>query len=363
MSSVIQHSSSIQNTFISTVDHLPCDIIRSLWLIQACNIAVDRHRQRLHDLLLQLQHDPLVDKKNIINQLKFLKLKIQSLNLEATAEAKALHNQLITHEITLSDEVDELRNLAQNSGVLTANSEDQDKLRAQLIEHYRKNPLTSQKEALKEQDEMDSVNANNQKLTDQETSSGIKLVLRLSKDKTKLKLKGGSRVEISNRSRGRPRIVKPKTNESDKLKGETKPRGRPRLDSKQQIAQPEEPKGRRSSYKVSKPVASTSKHTRKKIEPKEQDSEVYLAETAEDEDNKPYCFCRQPSLGGMIACDNDACPNGEWFHYKCVGLFNRVEAMKYTKGGNKWFCSDKCKEIASEKQRRRRKRKKNKGSY
>ena len=36
-------------------------------------------------------------------------------------------------------------------------------------------------------------------------------------------------------------------------------------------------------------------------------------------------FCKQPSFGNMISCDNESsCPNGEWFHYKCVGILNRV---------------------------------------
>ena len=35
----------------------------------------------------------------------------------------------------------------------------------------------------------------------------------------------------------------------------------------------------------------------------------------------------------MISCDNESsCPNGEWFHYKCVGILNRVVALKYTTG-------------------------------
>lgn len=45
----------------------------------------------------------------------------------------------------------------------------------------------------------------------------------------------------------------------------------------------------------------------------------------------------------MIACDNESsCPNGEWFHYKCVGLLNRVDALKYTTGKIPWYCSEGC---------------------
>ncbi|XP_078001485.1 inhibitor of growth protein 3-like [Glandiceps talaboti] len=47
--------------------------------------------------------------------------------------------------------------------------------------------------------------------------------------------------------------------------------------------------------------------------------------------NEPrYCVCNQVSYGEMVGCDNDDCPNGEWFHYGCVGL---LEAPK-----GKWYC-------------------------
>ncbi|KNE66512.1 hypothetical protein AMAG_11645 [Allomyces macrogynus ATCC 38327] len=36
-------------------------------------------------------------------------------------------------------------------------------------------------------------------------------------------------------------------------------------------------------------------------------------------DDTPYCYCRQPSYGHMIGCDNKRC-KVEWFHYECVGL-------------------------------------------
>ncbi|KAK1644064.1 hypothetical protein QYE76_061869 [Lolium multiflorum] len=37
--------------------------------------------------------------------------------------------------------------------------------------------------------------------------------------------------------------------------------------------------------------------------------------------NEPtYCICHQVSYGDMIACDNENCEGGEWFHYSCVGL-------------------------------------------
>ncbi|KAK9090659.1 hypothetical protein Sjap_023836 [Stephania japonica] len=49
--------------------------------------------------------------------------------------------------------------------------------------------------------------------------------------------------------------------------------------------------------------------------------------------NEPtYCVCHQVSFGDMIACDNDNCQGGEWFHYACVGL------TPETRFKGKWYC-------------------------
>ena len=44
-----------------------------------------------------------------------------------------------------------------------------------------------------------------------------------------------------------------------------------------------------------------------------------------------FCFCRTPSYGDMVACDDPSC-RFEWFHYACVGL------KKPPKG--EWFCQE-----------------------
>lgn len=293
MASIILHSSSIQNTFISTIDHLPCDIIRSLWLIQSCNIAISNNKQELHQLLLQLQQQPEGEKQRIISQLKNVKCELRRLNSEAIAESQALHNQLMTHKIYLDEEVEQLKIISDRASNSIEKHENHIKLRKQLIQHYKEYPLTSQKEALKEQLRKDT-NSN---------GKGLKLVLKLS-SKTNIK----------------PKVKTPTTVVKKPAK----------------------------TPKVNKPIAAF------------QPSVVPRLEV--EEDNKPYCFCKQPSFGDMIACDNeDGCPNGEWFHYKCVGLLNRVEALKYTTGKVKWFCSDHCREavesrlkVKTKKRRRRR---------
>lgn len=64
-----------------------------------------------------------------------------------------------------------------------------------------------------------------------------------------------------------------------------------------------------------------------------------------------YCWCQQPSLGDMIACDNEKCPR-EWFHYACVGIVHSPKG--------KWFCSDKCRKEQNSKKRHIFKKKKKK---
>ncbi|KAJ7545012.1 hypothetical protein O6H91_09G103000 [Diphasiastrum complanatum] len=51
-----------------------------------------------------------------------------------------------------------------------------------------------------------------------------------------------------------------------------------------------------------------------------------------DPDEPTYCICGQVSFGDMIACDNENCEGGEWFHYQCVGLSSET----LFKG--KWYC-------------------------
>eukprot|EP00252_Welwitschia_mirabilis_P013902 TRINITY_DN3077_c0_g1_i2.p1 TRINITY_DN3077_c0_g1~~TRINITY_DN3077_c0_g1_i2.p1 ORF type:complete len:225 (-),score=58.67 TRINITY_DN3077_c0_g1_i2:152-826(-) len=49
--------------------------------------------------------------------------------------------------------------------------------------------------------------------------------------------------------------------------------------------------------------------------------------------NEPtYCVCNQVSFGDMVACDNENCGGGEWFHYACVGL------TPETRFKGKWYC-------------------------
>ncbi|KAI5554736.1 hypothetical protein BDE02_19G035100 [Populus trichocarpa] len=56
------------------------------------------------------------------------------------------------------------------------------------------------------------------------------------------------------------------------------------------------------------------------------------AEQPIDPNEPTYCVCHQVSFGDMIACDNENCQGGEWFHYSCVGL------TPETRFKGKWYC-------------------------
>ena len=51
---------------------------------------------------------------------------------------------------------------------------------------------------------------------------------------------------------------------------------------------------------------------------------------ADDEDyEKQWCYCAQPSFGQMILCDDKACPI-QWFHCKCLRIRGKPKG--------KWYC-------------------------
>ncbi|CAI5759034.1 unnamed protein product [Candida verbasci] len=295
-------SYSLQNSFISTLDHLPCDIIRSLWLIQSCNIKIDGAKQDLQSIINSYSETKQISNEQLQNIVR-LKEVINYLTSETIQELKALNNQLITHKLSLTEEINQLNQI--NCKKETNIQQNQEALRKQLKRHYKEHPLRSQREAIEEQKEI----AKKKDTTTDGSKSGIKLILKLPKNDT---------------------VIKPK----------------------HQIVKKDEKVKKKVVTKKKKPIK-----VQKVVE-----VEVEDEESDEDEDNSPYCFCNQPSFGDMIACDNEeSCPNGEWFHYKCVGLLNRVEALKYTTGKTKWFCSPECQKIVEEKgttlkEKKRRKR-------
>lgn len=312
MASVVQNSGSLYSAYLSTVDHLPCDVVRSLWVVQACNIAAENEKQKVHEALAKYDYREIENEANIADiYADFLELKrrIACWNSEAEAELVDLSQRLRDHEISLKNEVGLLAE-ALEPPLPKDRLEAQRTLEKQLSEHYQKHPLASQVEALQRRDLKGLGSILIKHVPGR--SSGVKLILKLSKPKNDAARQ--KRIQI--RKRGRPR----KLEESSE---------------KQPV----------------RPLARA--HARPSAKPEVKVDEPAVAEVSEPE---KYCFCRQPSFGNMIACDNEKCPNGEWFHYKCVGLLNRAEAQKYTK--EKWYCSEGCRATAAAKKLVKKKRKK-----
>ncbi|CAK9439483.1 uncharacterized protein LODBEIA_P35830 [Lodderomyces beijingensis] len=347
-------SYSLQGSFLSTIDHLPSDIVRSHWLIQACNLKIDTCKDELDTILRKYQQTRHITADDQL-QLYQLGQRIAWLSREAVQEASTLNNQLITHKLYLQDEIQQLNNLRYKKN---CNVEDDTKrkrdLMSQLKRHYKEHPLTSQKEALEETKKNENAAAGASQ------KSGIKLILKIPKKVDKIEEPVQKKVAKTAPASAPAAVpVKPKLKLVSSLVAADS-------STSTTTAAAATPKLKKpvTEHKKSKDVkpAVVSALPEKKLETLKVSQEQ---EQVENDDNERYCFCKQPSFGGMISCDQEEdCPNGEWFHYKCVGLLNKADALKYTTGDIPWYCSVTCRENASvknakiqEKKRRKRRRK------
>ncbi|CAH6720020.1 protein Yng1p [[Candida] jaroonii] len=285
---------STVNSFISHTDHLPSDIIRSLWLLQSINVSLDKNHEILGSLQKQLQESKIT-LDDFKSEYSKISEKLNSLADESIEESKALNNQLIIYNVSLDGEIGRLNHWNSKK---TRDSVEFKNLRDKLKVHYKENPLTSQREALIEKQRYDE----NEKLIIRIPSTkSIKKSPKSKKFTSKHKLK-----KITTPTKQRSHRIKPNVEEIQKS---------------DMLTPPPEP--------------------------------VFIAPQADEE---KYCFCKQGSFGDMIGCDNEkSCPNGDWFHYKCVGL-TKVEGLKYASGGSKWFCSDHCREVVENRNKKKRKK-------
>lgn len=318
----LAYSNTINSSFISTVDHLPADIIRSLWVLQSINIKVEKCKIELNTLLAQYK-----DQLPELLTSKYIQLhqRIKYLKSEAIAESKALNNQLVCHKILLHEQTSQLFQLKNKTTHNDVNRLGNKELREKLKLHYKDNPLISQVEALKERESNKS-------------NSSQKVILKLPK---LMKHNDGLK---NNKSLQKTTPIKLKMTDENKNTRLSKTRPKRKVVA----INPTIKQDKRASNTSRTRMKSTTLEPVKSRPVTEQslvNDELYTGEeqAAGDEDTQKYCFCKQGSFGNMIACDNEeSCPNGEWFHYKCVGLQNVVEALKFTVGKEKWFCSEFC---------------------
>lgn len=370
--------------------------MRSLWVVQTCNLALDKEKQYLHQLLQK--HNLVGGSYSVAGEYYKKQRLILRWHDEAVAELVSLCNQLAAHEKMVKDEIAQLQAVADTP--VAKDADMLELLRQQLSDHYRDNPLSSQVEALNEHER--DLHDEGRVVIKRTLENGIKIIFKLSQNKPpkverrgRPRLKDRSEVAASKESsRGDLRVSRRLHEAQDRGSGakvETLRvrtakqrhnidaandrrvrtsarihRDPPTVEGPVEIkpiskkAKPKTPV-RQVTSKVVKPTgrkrgrpAKTDK-SNQKVAPDNLPVPVFQGAQVQEEDTTLYCFCKQRSFGDMIACDNNNCPNGEWFHYKCVGLLNRVEALKYTT--EKWYCSTSCREAVSPPKKRGRKKK------
>ncbi|ANZ76679.1 BA75_03505T0 [Komagataella pastoris] len=85
---------NLSNSFVSTLDHLPCDVVRSLWLIQFLSLRVDQYMNQLDRLLKDSDlNDPEVVEKVV----RFRNLACKY-SKEVVAESQHLKDKLDNHQ-------------------------------------------------------------------------------------------------------------------------------------------------------------------------------------------------------------------------------------------------------------------------
>lgn len=301
------------NNFVSTLDHLPCDLIRSLWIIQMMNLRNKRLNEQLSNLLIS-------NPENNFQIERLNKLILRNSN-EAECESKFAVNILINHLSILNDDLDILNILKLKLPGWTSEA-----VEKRWIEwNDFKKSFVKLRQSLNIENKFDSVlmkyNENNKNETTsitQDTTTttnhnninhniGIKIKLKLKNNPIKRKPHGQLNGNINKKIK--KHSVSSIIPKKEEIKKETK----------------------EISKLSNKPMENV------KIE------------------NEPlYCFCHGPSFGKMIACENEKCPN-EWFHFKCVGLTSEPKGL--------WFCSKSCQDQYNEtKEKKKKRKKKRKGS-
>lgn len=317
------------NNFVSTLDHLPCDLIRSLWIIQMLGLKMDRLQRRLSQTAKVAQHDPTETAK--IGRLLLRNSK------EAEAESKYALSLLQNHLGILHDDINISHILKSKLPGWTSEAVEQ---RWKQWGDFKRNFLNERKKVDNENvfttfqlpnDDSDNDSdsderngngnrSNSSSTTSTSSSAGLKIKLNLKPHSTSNKSNGTKRkagpLPLSSNSHKKTKIAKPAP------------------------AAPASVKQKRATI------------SRKEVTKKPEIIPSDLEEQIEEDTEEHYCFCGGPSFGRMVACENEKCPH-QWFHFKCVGLTRNPEG--------EWFCSQTCKDeyyrtIASKKKNKKKKK-------
>ncbi|TID14834.1 hypothetical protein CANINC_004505 [Pichia inconspicua] len=297
--SVIDTVINGNNNFVSTLDHLPCEITRCLWFIQMMNL-----RNTRNEIKLKSEYNKPDNERNYktIHQLRTLILRNSE---ELVEESNYLISFLSDHLETLDDDLSIIQTLKEKLPGWTSEAVER---RWKEWGMFKLNYLSRVKD--KEPNEFDkyvqnfakkTTNKGSLRTTIPKPSSDLKIKINLKNITLKANVKKTDFSSITKHNK----VIKPLP--TLHLKSTTN------SDNEKQL----------------------------KIEIKQPSLEKPIEEL--------YCFCNGPSFGKMVACEYDKCPH-EWFHFKCVGLTNEPKG--------KWFCSDTCKDKYETAQLRKKQRKK-----
>lgn len=77
-------------------------------------------------------------------------------------------------------------------------------------------------------------------------------------------------------------------------------------------------------------TATPMRKTKKRSRQKQDQTSSEKGDIPIDDDEPIYCYCQRVSFGKMIACENEQCEGGEWFHFECLGVTSAPRG--------KWWC-------------------------
>lgn len=256
------------NNFVSTLDHLPCDVTRSLWFIQMMNLRNTRIELRLHEEYMK--PNDVRDNAMIVRMRRLILRNSE----ELVEESKYLIAFLDNHVDLLHDDVNIINELkvklpGWTSDAVEMRWKEWGGFKLRYLEKTKGKELNCFEKYLIEHNDEKIV-----KVQKQARSTHSELKIKINLKNISLKTVTSTLKKSSSRPKDVKRVEKP-----DVVKVEP-------------VIEP-----------IEEPVV-----------------EKVVEET--------YCFCNGPSSGRMVACEYEKCPH-EWFHFKCVNLSKEPDGVWY----------------------------------
>lgn len=274
----------VRASFVTIVDHLPCEVTRKLWLIQDLNQQYDKDRTELARRLQSLKQSrppesvSIIDVpqsyKSQVDKIQNLRTKLHQLRLEALSQSRSLLETFSAAKRQVQEHRSQLKHELKLHQIQKAVREKRRKqaLKAVNIKHIQQ----------KEENTLD------------ETETETRSKSQVASDKVTLKLKVPTRTDTVTKN---------------------------------------------SITKISLKPAQKRSSRKKKQEEEEETPEPTTDQAQEresDDESNIYCICQKSSSGDMIGCDNSKC-HKQWFHFECVNV------TVAPPDNRKWYCPDCCK--------------------